>query len=131
MVKQRRSFFVDDILHMIMPTNKNTNRSNEINDRKRKRSITHDGDSKEEDDTIENNVLNKKFRLNNNEDEDDNGESKDSQLLNTSGGDGGGTGEDSSTDDDSNSVDHFSGKLIFKLFLTSKYQIQQKTKNLL
>ena len=44
MVKQRRSFFVDDILHRVLPMVKTSDRSSPINDRKRKRSITSDDD---------------------------------------------------------------------------------------
>ncbi|CAF0934638.1 unnamed protein product [Rotaria sordida] len=113
MVKQRRSFFVDDILHMVMPVNKNTNYSNQINDRKRKRSIISEDNNKEENDSIEDDISNKKFRSYNNErkdndddDDDENGESKDSQILNASGD--GGTGEESSSGDDSNSVNRYS-----------------------
>ncbi|CAF1014128.1 unnamed protein product [Rotaria sp. Silwood1] len=118
MVKQRRSFFVDDILHMVMPVNKNTNNSNEISDRKRKRSIIPEDNNREENDSIENGILNKKFRSYNNEekdndddddeqeDDDDNGASKDSRILNVSRD--GGTDEESSSSDDSNSVNHYS-----------------------
>lgn len=113
MVKQRRSFFVDDILHMVMPTAKDISCSNEITDRKRKRSIIHNDEHK--DDRIEENSINKKFRSFNNQikedddDDDDNQESKDSITLNISGD--GGTGEESSDGDDSNSVNNCSGKL--------------------
>ncbi|CAF2999649.1 unnamed protein product [Rotaria sp. Silwood2] len=113
MVKQRRSFFVDDILHMVMPVNKNTNYSNEISDRKRKRSIIPENNNREENDSIEGNLSNKKFRSYNNEEKDNdddadnnNGESKSSQILNVLGD--GGTGEESSSNDDSNSVNHYS-----------------------
>ena len=95
MVKQRRSFFVDDILHMVMPMDKPTNCFNDNNDRKRKRSITPD-----DEDT-------KKFRLYNNEEEDDD-ESKHSQIVDVLGD--GGTGEESSISDNSNSVGNNSGK---------------------
>ncbi len=101
MVKQRRSFFVDDILHMVMPMDKNTNYSNEINDRKRKRSIIPDNHHREEDNSIEENSSNKKFRSYNDEDD----ESKHSHIV-----DVGGTGEESSMSDDSNSVGNNSGK---------------------
>jgi hypothetical protein len=104
MVKQRRSFFVDDILHMVMPMNNHTNCSNEINDRKRKQSITS------EDDSIEENTLKKKFRSYNNEDEEnDNDKSKHSHIIDILGD--GGIGEESSTSDNSSSVGNNSGKL--------------------
>ncbi len=105
MVKQRRSFFVDDILHMVMPMNNHTNCSNEINDRKRKQSITS------EDDSIEENTLKKKFRSYNNEDEEnDNDKSKHSHIIDILGD--GGIGEESSiSDDNSSSVGNNSGKL--------------------
>jgi hypothetical protein len=118
MVKQRRSFFVDDILHMVMPINKTTNSSNEINDRKRKRSMTPDHNRKEEK-SIEEEISNKKFRFYHNgeknddddddEEENDNDKFKHSQIVDVLGD--GGTGEESSISDDSNSVDNNSGKL--------------------
>ncbi len=114
MVKQRRSFFVDDILHMVMPVDKNTNYSDESNDRKRKRSIIPEDDNSNEEDSS-----NKKFRSYNHDDkdddddeeeeEDDNDESKNSQLVDVLGD--GGTGEESSISDNSNSVGNNSGKL--------------------
>jgi hypothetical protein len=107
MVKQRRSFFVDDILHMVMPMDKTTNYSNEINDRKRKRSIIPENDHRQEDDSVEEDSTNKKFRSYNDED-DDNDESKHSQIVDVLGE--GGTGEESSMSDDSNSVGNNSGK---------------------
>ena len=61
MTKQRRSFFVDDILHMVMPINKNTHCSNENNDLKRKRSITSEDGNKNEKEEEEEEILNKKF----------------------------------------------------------------------
>lgn len=119
MVKQRRSFFVDDILHMVMPKEKTSNYTNEITDRKRKRSRTPDNEPKEEDESLEENSLNKKFRPFNHandrdddDDDDDDGdhdESKHSQIVDVLG-DGGGTGDESSISDDSNSVDNNSGK---------------------
>ncbi|CAF0829990.1 unnamed protein product [Adineta steineri] len=90
---------------MVMPMNKNTNCSNEINDRKRKQSITSEDDNREEDDSIEEDTSNKKFRSYNNneeEDDDDNDESKQSQIVDVLGDDR--TGEESSSNDDSNSV---------------------------
>jgi Mg-chelatase subunit ChlI len=112
MVKQRRSFFVDDILHMVMPVNKNTNYSDEIHDRKRKRSIIP-----EDDNSIEEDSSNKKFRSYNHEDKDDDEESKHSQLGDDD------TGEVSSISDNSNSVGNNSGKLrhIFDKWLELKY----------
>ncbi len=125
MVKQRRSFFVDDILHMVMPTDKNTNYSDESNDRKRKRSIIPEDDNSNEEDSS-----NKKFRSYNHqnkdddeeeeEEEDDNDESKNSRLADVLGD--GGTGEESSISDNSNSVGNNSGKLrhIFDKWLQVK-----------
>jgi len=117
MVKQRRSFFVDDILHMVMPMNNHTNCSNEINDRKRKQSITS------EDDSIEENTLKKKFRSYNNEDEEnDNDKSKHSHIIDILGD--GGIGEESSTSDNSSSVGNNSGKLrciSYKSFLIQSF----------
>jgi hypothetical protein len=136
MVKQRRSFFVDDILHMVMPMNKNTNYSNEINDRKRKRSIIPEHDNREDDDSIGEDLSNKKFRSYNHEDkdddeeedededEDDNDESKHSQIVDVLRD--GGTGEESSISDNSNSVGNNSGKLrhIEQFLLTTKLLIE-------
>lgn len=112
MVKQRRSFFVDDILHMVMPMNKNTNCSNEINDRKRKQSITSEDDNREEDDSIEENPSSKKkFRSYNNEEEDnDNDESKHSQIVDVLGDDAIDEESSVSDNDNSNSVGNNSGK---------------------
>jgi hypothetical protein len=103
MVKQRRSFFVDDILHMVMP---------KTNDRKRKRSITPDNDNREEEeDSIGEETSNKKFRSYNNHEaeNDDDDESKHSQTVDVLGE--GGTGEESSLSDNSNSVGNNSGKV--------------------
>ncbi|CAM4858930.1 unnamed protein product [Rotaria socialis] len=82
MTKQRRSFFVDDILHMVMPTNKNENCSNEKNDLKRKKSTTSEDGNRDEHEQI---LLNKKFRFHNYEkkkkkeshDDDDNDDNDD------------------------------------------------------
>jgi hypothetical protein len=113
MVKQRRSFFVDDILHMVMPVDKTSNYFNETNDRKRKRSMVSENDRRErgeeDDDDDEENVeedstTNKKFRSCNDEDD----ESKHSQIVDVLGD--GGIGEESSMSDDSNSVGNNSGK---------------------
>ena len=125
MAKQRRSFFVDDILHMVMPENKNTNYSNNLNDRKRKRSlISGDDKHKEEDDnSTGEDLTNKKFRFYNDnkdkdhdqneeeqeDDDDDNDESKHSQIIDVLGD--GGTGEESSMTDNSSNLDNNSGKL--------------------
>lgn len=111
MVKQRRSFFVDDILHMVMPKEKTSNYTNEPNDRKRKRSRTPENDPKEhEDESVEENSFNKKFRPFNHEDhEDDNHhESKHSRIIDVLGDDG--SDDESSISDDSNSVGNTSGK---------------------
>ena len=65
MTKQRRSFFVDDILHMVMPVNKNTHSPNENKDLKRKRSInSEDGNKNKEE------ISNKKFRSQHHDDEE-------------------------------------------------------------
>jgi hypothetical protein len=93
MVKQRRSFFVDDILHMVMP-------------------ITPDNDNREEEeDSIGEKTSNKKFRSYNNHEaeNDDDDESKHSQTVDVLGE--GGTGEESSMSDNSNSVGNNSGKV--------------------
>jgi hypothetical protein len=103
MTKQRRSFFVDDILHMVMPIEKNTHCSNENGDLKRKRSISpKDGNQNEEDQ-----ILNKKFRsqnhgrnVHNNDDE-----SNYSHVVDIIGD------EESCTSDNSNNIDNNSGKL--------------------
>ncbi|UJR33041.1 hypothetical protein I4U23_020500 [Adineta vaga] len=102
MVKQRRSFFVDDILHMVMPMTKNTNCSNDNHDRKRKQSFTSEDENREEeDDSLEEETSNKKFRSYNNDEEDDNDESKHSQIVDVLGDEA--TGEESSNSDDSSS----------------------------
>lgn len=109
MVKQRRSFFVDDILHMVMPKEKTSDYTNELIDRKRKR--TPENDPKQhEDESVEENSLNKKFRPFNHEDndDDDHDESKHSQIIDVLGDDG--SGDESSISDDSNSVGNTSGK---------------------
>ncbi len=100
MVKQRRSFFVDDILHMVMP---------KTNDRKRKRSITPENNNRDDDDSIEEDSSNKKFRSYNHE-EDDDDESKHSQIVDVLGD--GRTGEESSISDNSNSDGNNSGKIV-------------------
>jgi hypothetical protein len=99
MTKQRRSFFVDDILHMVMPINKNTDCPNEC---KRRRSITPDDGNRDS---------NKKFRSQNHEEEQvDNNEFKHSKILDIL--EDGGTGEEESCiSDNSNSIDNNSGKL--------------------
>ncbi|CAF3412863.1 unnamed protein product [Rotaria socialis] len=124
MAKQRRSFFVDDILHKVMPVNASC--TVESSDRKRKRSIMPEDDHRKQNESIKDEILNKKFRSYNNdvkhdndndndddddddedEDEDDNGVPKDLPIVNVPG-DGGGTGDESSNSDDSNSVNHYS-----------------------
>lgn len=110
MVKQRRSFFVDDILHMVMPMTKNADCSNETNDRKRKRSILTDDEHHDEvrhhEDEDEST---KKFRTFTHEDDDDDDdddldeESKHSHIVD------GATGDESLNSDNSNSVDDNSG----------------------
>jgi hypothetical protein len=84
MTKERRSFFVDDILHMVMPINKNTSCPNENNNLKRKRSIDSDDGNRNKEETISN----KKFRSqhhgkndHNDEEKDDNDESNYSQAI--------------------------------------------------
>jgi len=117
MVKQRRSFFVDDILHMVMPIDKNTDCSNEANDRKRKRSILtddqhqneiHPHEDEEEEPT-------KKFRTftrhhhHHEDDEDDDDDDLDDESKHSHIVDGA-TGDESLISDNSNSVDNNSGK---------------------
>ncbi|CAF0940997.1 unnamed protein product [Adineta ricciae] len=108
MVKQRRTFFVDDILHMVMPMTKSNNCSKDNHDRKRKQSVTSEDDNREEEDeSTEENISNKKFRSYAHEeeaddDDDDNDESKHSQIVDVLGDEA--TGEESSNSDDSNSV---------------------------
>lgn len=82
MTKQRRSFFVDDILHKVMPINNDTTSKN--GDFKRKRSISSEDE-------------NKKFRSND--------ETNYSQVVDIMGD------EDSCTSDNSNNLDNDSGKL--------------------
>ena len=110
MVKQRRSFFVDDILHMVMPKEKTSNYTNEPNDRKRKRSPENDS-NEHEDESVEENSLNKRFRPFDHDDneDDDHDESKHSRIIDVLGDDG--SGDESSISDDSNSVGNTSGKL--------------------
>jgi hypothetical protein len=110
MTKQRRSFFVDDILHMVMPINKNT--PNENDDLKRKRSISSEDGNKNEEDEI----LKKKFRSQNHgrnngdeEAENDNDESNYSHVVDIIG-DGGTGDDDSCISDNSNNTDNNSGK---------------------
>jgi hypothetical protein len=103
MTKQRRSFFVDDILHMVMPMDKKTSYPNANEDLKRKRSISaEDGNKNEE-------VLNKKFRSQD-EAEDNNDESNHSQTVDIIGK-GETDDDDSCASDNSNNPDDNSGKL--------------------
>ncbi|CAF2134375.1 unnamed protein product [Rotaria magnacalcarata] len=118
MTKQRRSFFVDDILHMVMPTNKNENRSNEKNDLKRKKSTTFEDGNRDEHEQI---LLNKKFRFHNYEKkkkkshddgdndndkkEEDNNESNHSQIVDMMK-DRGRVDEESYSSDNTNSIDN-------------------------
>jgi hypothetical protein len=95
MTKQRPSFFVDDILHMVMPINTNTN-----NNLKRKRSINSKDDKRNEEE-----ITNKKFRS-----YDANDKSNYSQVLDIIGDDGAGE-EESCISDNSNNIDDNSGKL--------------------
>ena len=90
MTKQRRTFFVDDILHMVMPVN-------ESKDLKRKRSISSDERDKIEDN--EEKISKKKFRYR---------ESEYAQVVDIIGDD------ESTISDDSNNADDHSGKLIEK-----------------
>ncbi|CAF2586192.1 unnamed protein product [Rotaria sp. Silwood2] len=110
MTKQRRSFFVDDILHMVMPMNKTIHCSNDNNDLKRKQSINSEDDNRDEHEQ----KSNKKFRFhkyekNNNDDhdkkEDDNDESNYSQTVDTTR-DGKTAEEESCLSDNSSNIDN-------------------------
>jgi len=101
MTKQQRSFFVDDILHTVMPINKNT--PNENGDLKRKRSISSEHGNKNEEDEISK----KKFRSQ--DEKVDNDESNYSQIVDIIG-DGRTGDEESCISDNSNNVDNNSGK---------------------
>jgi hypothetical protein len=112
MVKQRRSFFVDDILHMVMPTHDNTISSNEISERKRKRSLTSDDEDKEAQVYVKEEASSKKFRSHVNQKshhhEDHNDELKRSPILDVLGDDG--IDDDSSLSDNSSSSGNNSGE---------------------
>ena len=117
-VKQRRSFFVDDILHMVMPMTKHTNYRKETNEHKRKRSSVAEDNDQDEDDNIENDLLSKKIRSSKDDekhqrerDGDIYLESKHSRIVD--GVEEDGTAEESSTSDNSNSVGLYSGKLTY------------------
>ncbi|CAF1190755.1 unnamed protein product [Rotaria sordida] len=82
MTKQRRSFFVDDILHMVMPIKKNIHCSNENNDLKRKQSINlEDGNRNEHEQKSKKKFRFHNYEKNNNKKEDDNDESNYSQII--------------------------------------------------
>lgn len=104
MTKQRRSFFVDDILHMVMPRKENIQHANENGDWKRKRSISSDDGTKTEE-----KIFKKKYRTQDptHDDEDDrHGESDYSQVVDIIG-----DGDDESCiSDNSNNIDSHSGK---------------------
>lgn len=123
MTKQRRSFFVDDILHMVMPMNKPENCSNDKNDLKRKQSATSEDDDRNEPER----TSNKKFCLHNYErtndnnvdddddddndkKDDDNDESNQSHTVDTIK-DGHVADEESCSSDNTNHIDNNSGKL--------------------
>ncbi|CAF0988217.1 unnamed protein product [Rotaria sp. Silwood1] len=114
MTKQRRSFFVDDILHMVMPINKTIHCSNDNNDLKRKQSINSEDGNRDEHEQ----KSNKKFRFknyennnnNNNDDddskkEDDNDESNYSHIVDMIRN-GNTAEEESCLSDNSNNVDN-------------------------
>jgi hypothetical protein len=99
MTKQRRSFFVDDILHMVMPMNKNTHDNGDL---KRKRSSSSEDGNKNEEE-----ISKKKFRIHDDDEEDHNDESNYSQAVDIIGD----NDEESCTSDTSNNIDNHSGKL--------------------
>ncbi|CAF1103323.1 unnamed protein product [Adineta steineri] len=97
MTKQRRSFFVDDILHKVtMPMNENIHCSNDMNNFKRKRSINSDDDD----------ISNKKLRSYNHED-DDNDELVYSSITDVI------SEEESCTSNNSNTIDNNSDNDLF------------------
>lgn len=105
MVKQRRTFFVDDILHMVMPKDTD-NKSDEEPDRKRKRSLTSEDDEREtEIRTDDDESVTKKIRLFDQEHEND--DSKHSPLVDVLGD--GGADDESSISDETSSVGNNSG----------------------
>ena len=112
MVKQRRSFFVDDILHMVMPTHDNAISCNEISERKRKRSLTSDDDDKVAQAYVKEEMSTKKFRPHVNQQshnhEDHTVELKCSPILDVLGNDG--IDDDSSLSDNSSSSGNNSGE---------------------
>ena len=95
MTKQRRSFFVNDILHMVMPN------ANKNDDLKRKRSISSD-DRKTNDEEIST----KKFRVQDlrKHDHHDDDESNCSRVVDIEGD------NESCISDNSNNVNNQSGK---------------------
>ena len=108
MVKQRRSFFVDDILHKVMPAQM-SNKSNDESERKRKRSLTSEDDERDaEAHGEEEENHKKKIRLfHQSHDEDD--ESKHSPLVDVLGD--ARADDESSLSDETSSVGNNSGKL--------------------
>lgn len=100
MTKQRRSFFVDDILHMVMPRKESSH-----TDSKRKRSI-----SSEDANPNEEEISKKKARIqdfNHNDEDEHNEESDYSQVIDVLGEED----NESSISDNSNNNDPLNGKL--------------------
>ena len=99
MTKQRRSFFVDDILHMVMPR-KESSRT----DSKRKRSI-----SSEDANPNEEEIFKKKARIQDLHHHDENEHESDySQVIDVLGEE---EDNESSISDNSNNIDPHNGKL--------------------
>ena len=108
MVKQRRSFFVDDILHRVLPMIKTSGCSPPINDRKRKRSITSDdGDDDHHQENTHQPLPTKKFRSYAHA-EKNHEPAKHSPNVDVLGHNG--PGEESSLDDDRSSLANHSGE---------------------
>lgn len=100
MTKQRRSFFVDDILHMVMPKKDNCH-----TDSKRKRSI-----SSEDANPNEEEISKKKARLQDlrhDDDDEHHDESDYSHVIDVLGEED----NESSISDNSNNIDSHNGKL--------------------
>ncbi|CAF3724224.1 unnamed protein product [Rotaria socialis] len=104
MTKQRRSFFVDDILHMVMPTNKNENCSNEKNDLKRKKSTTSEDESHDDDDNDDNDDDDDDDD-DDDKKEEDNNESNHAQIVDMMK-DRGKVDEESYSSDNTNNIDN-------------------------
>ena len=113
MTKQRRSFFVDDILHMVMPK-----KENRQSDGKRKRSI-----SSEDVHPAEEEITTKKARIQDLPHDDRNEESDYSRVVDVLREDEDDDDDDneSSISDNSNNIDIHNGKLI-SIERIEKYQ---------